>query len=98
MATQQHPNSTAQTKNIYIYGASGHGLVCADVAMSNGYKRVIFLDDSKKDSLKFNENLDKFDIFIGIGDNKTREKVYEKVSSCGFSNAKCRHKRKSCSW
>lgn len=85
MATQQHPNSTAQTKNIYIYGASGHGFVCADVAMSNGYERVIFLDDSKKDSLKFSENLDKFDIFIAIGDNKIREKVYEKVSSCGFN-------------
>ena len=26
-----------KTKKIYIYGASGHGLVVADIAKSNGY-------------------------------------------------------------
>lgn len=85
MAMQQHPNSTAQTKNIYIYGASGHGFVCADVARSNGYDGIIFLDDVKKEYLKFDESLEKFDIFIAIGDNKTREKLYEKVLNCGFN-------------
>ena len=27
----------AKTKKIYIYGASGHGLVIADIARNNGY-------------------------------------------------------------
>jgi len=30
---------------IYIYGASGHGLVVADIAKSAGYGDIIFIDD-----------------------------------------------------
>ncbi len=37
----------ARTEKIYIYGASGHGLVCEDVAKNMGYKECIFLDDFK---------------------------------------------------
>ena len=32
-------------KSIYIYGASGHGLVVADIAKACGYKDIIFIDD-----------------------------------------------------
>ena len=32
-------------KSIYIYGASGHGLVVADIARNNGYDNIIFIDD-----------------------------------------------------
>ncbi|QBL11684.1 UDP-N-acetylbacillosamine N-acetyltransferase [Campylobacter helveticus] len=72
----------AQTKKIYIYGSSGHGLVCADVAFDMGYEEVIFLDDYK--GLKFSEELEKFDIFIAIGSNTLREKISQKVEKCGF--------------
>ena len=33
------------SKNIYIYGASGHGLVVADIARACGYDDSIFVDD-----------------------------------------------------
>ena len=38
-------------KDIYIYGASGHGLVVSDIAKACGYKNVIFIDDGENDSV-----------------------------------------------
>ncbi|KAA6225473.1 MULTISPECIES: NeuD/PglB/VioB family sugar acetyltransferase [unclassified Campylobacter] len=72
-----------KTKKIYIYGSGGHGLVSADVARAMGYKKCIFLDDNK--GLKFDISLPKYDIFIAIGDNKTREKIFKRVNKCGFN-------------
>lgn len=72
-----------QTKSIYIYGASGHGRVVADIASICGYKKIIFLDDKSEN--KFNLNLPKFDIIIAIGDNKTRSSLQKKVSEAGFN-------------
>ena len=64
------------SKRIYIYGASGHGLVVADVAKSCGYEDIVFLDDDKsKGFLAFDdikENRD-YHIAFGIGNNKIRE-------------------------
>lgn len=77
-------NSMAATK-LYIYGASGHGLVCADIARSLGYEELIFIDDDENKGLKFEPNLPKFDIFIAIGDNKTRKQISQKVQKCGFN-------------
>lgn len=73
----------AKTKQIYIYGASGHGLVCGDVALTMGYEECIFLDDKK--GVKWNENLPKADIFIAIGDNFIRHKLSQKVQEAGFN-------------
>ncbi|NLK66984.1 MAG: acetyltransferase [Campylobacteraceae bacterium] len=73
----------AQTKSIYIYGASGHGKVIVDIALDSGYKEVIFIDDNK--GLKFSESLEKFDMIIAIGDNQTRSRVQQKVESFGFN-------------
>ena len=58
-----------KSEKIYIYGASGHGLVCADIALAVGYEEVIFLDDDEKKAQKFTPNLPKHDIFIAVGDN-----------------------------
>lgn len=80
----------AKTKKIYIYGAGGHGLVCADVAFDMGYEEVIFLDDYK--GLAFNKELEKFDIFIAIGTNEIREKISQKVEQCGFNIVNLIHK------
>ena len=76
------------SKSIYIYGASGHGLVVADVAKSCGYENIVFLyDDKSKGFLTFDdikENRD-YHISIGIGNNQIREKLYKKVKENGFS-------------
>ena len=76
------------SKRIYIYGASGHGLVVADVAKSCGYEDIVFLDDDKsKGFLAFDdikENRD-YHIAFGIGNNQIREKLYKKVRENGFA-------------
>ena len=75
------------SKSIYIYGASGHGLVVADIAKSCGYENIVFLDDDKsKGFLTFDdikENRD-YHISFGIGNNQIREKLYKKVKENGF--------------
>lgn len=80
----------ARTEKIYIYGASGHGLVCADVAMSLGYEECVFLDDSK--GKKFESSLPKYDIFIAIGNNEIRKKLFYQISQSGFKIVNLIHK------
>ncbi|WP_103603749.1 UDP-N-acetylbacillosamine N-acetyltransferase [Campylobacter concisus] len=80
----------AKTKKIYIYGASGHGLVVADIARSNGYDEIVFLDDASE--FKFSPELEKADIIIAIGDNKTRQKISQRVESAGFKIVNLIHK------
>ena len=74
---------------IYIYGASGHGKVVADVAKSAGYKEIVFLDDNGE--LKFSPDLPKFPVIIAIGDNKIRANLQKKVESFGFEIATLIH-------
>ncbi|MCV3418308.1 UDP-N-acetylbacillosamine N-acetyltransferase [Campylobacter lari] len=78
------------TKSIYIYGSSGHGLVCADVARNLGYEKIIFLDDNK--GLKYHSNLEKHDMFIAIGANSIREKLFKKAKDDGFRLVNLIHK------
>ncbi|WP_291952549.1 UDP-N-acetylbacillosamine N-acetyltransferase [Campylobacter sp.] len=78
------------TKSIYIYGASGHGLVCADVAKNMGYKNIIFLDDNK--GLQYSSKLEKHDMFVAIGSNIIREKIFKKVKKDGFKLVNLIHK------
>ncbi|EAI1509792.1 UDP-N-acetylbacillosamine N-acetyltransferase [Campylobacter coli] len=80
----------ARTEKIYIYGASGHGLVCADVAMSLDYKECIFLDDFK--GKKFEISLPKYDVFIAIGNNEIRKKLFNQISDSGFKIVNLIHK------
>lgn len=70
-------------KTIAIYGASGHGRVVADIAMSNGYDEVIFIDDGDNRYLNFQEyvKLYHYPIALGIGENSTRKIVYEKIKA-----------------
>jgi UDP-N-acetylbacillosamine N-acetyltransferase len=42
-------------KSIYIYGASGHGLVVSDIAMACGYDNIIFIDDGENEHLIFED-------------------------------------------
>lgn len=73
-------------KSIYIYGASGHGLVVADIARSCGYENIIFIDDGENDNLTF-ENIKEnkhIPIALGIGNNNIRAKLFKKVKDNGF--------------
>lgn len=80
-------NNKSRYDKIYIYGACGHGLVVADIAKSCGYEDVIFIDDGDNEFLSFediklNTNIP---IVFGIGDNKIRKKLFDKVLSSGFN-------------
>ncbi|MDV7767093.1 acetyltransferase [Peribacillus sp. CSMR9] len=82
---------------LLIIGASGHGKVIADVAIKmNKWKSIAFLDDNEnikssmgievigKSTDVFN-HLQNYDIFVGIGDNSTREKVQRNLEAEGAS-------------
>lgn len=72
-------------KELVIIGAGGHGQVVADIAKLVGYKKIIFLDDDENNSLSngkvcsANDYGSNYDFFIGIGDNKTRESLFNKI-------------------
>lgn len=72
---------------IYIYGASGHGLVVANIAKKIGYSDIILIDDGDNPYPSFNEIKynNSIDIALGIGDNRTREKLFSKVKEYGFN-------------
>ncbi|MDD3476954.1 MAG: acetyltransferase [Sulfurimonas sp.] len=74
------------SKSIYIYGASGHGLVVADIANACGYDDIIFIDDGTNEYPTFEDIKDKSSIPIvfGIGNNNIRAKLFAKVQSSGF--------------
>ncbi|MFJ7363440.1 acetyltransferase [Peribacillus frigoritolerans] len=80
---------------LLIIGASGHGKVVADIALKmNKWVSIAFLDDNEnikssmgievigKSTDVFNHVQD-YDIFVGIGDNFTREKVHRKLEAKG---------------
>jgi UDP-N-acetylbacillosamine N-acetyltransferase len=74
------------SKSIYIYGASGHGLVVADIAKSCGYDDIIFVDDGENGYPSFEDikRTSGIPIALGIGSNTIRAKLFEKVQSSGF--------------
>ena len=73
-------------KQIYIYGASGHGLVVADVAKNCGYEKIIFIDDGDNSYPTFEDikNNNNIAIAFGIGNNTIRKKLFKKVKKHNF--------------
>lgn len=81
--------------NLLIIGASGHGKVVADIALKmNRWQSIAFLDDDEsiKSSMGIQvigkstgalKYLDDCDIFVGIGNNKTREKIQRYLEAAG---------------
>jgi len=72
---------------LYIYGASGHGLVVKDIAQLCGYDEIIYIDDGVNEYPSF-DSLEKdlsIPIVFGIGDTRIREKLFRKVEKSGFS-------------
>ncbi|MFC9597778.1 acetyltransferase [Peribacillus butanolivorans] len=82
---------------LLIIGASGHGKVIADIALKmNRWASIAFLDDdaSIKSSMGIEiigksadafTHINGYDIFVGIGNNSTREKVQKKLEAEGAS-------------
>ncbi|MEA3352451.1 MAG: acetyltransferase [Campylobacterota bacterium] len=76
-------------RSIYIYGASGHGLVVADIAKACGYDHIKFIDDGDNHYSTF-ENISKqnnIPVALGIGDNIIRTKIYNNLKKAGFKIA-----------
>jgi sugar O-acyltransferase (sialic acid O-acetyltransferase NeuD family) len=82
---------------LLIIGASGHGKVIADIAVRmNKWKSISFLDDDEKiessmgfkvigklsDTIKY---INDFDMFVGIGNNVTREIIQNRIKTEGAS-------------
>ncbi|SDH80022.1 acetyltransferase EpsM [Chryseobacterium taeanense] len=69
---------------MYLYGASGHGKVVAEVAEENGYHIIGFIDENLSknkilDYQVFHElPLKNIDIIISIGNNKIRKNIADK--------------------
>jgi sugar O-acyltransferase (sialic acid O-acetyltransferase NeuD family) len=82
---------------LLIIGASGHGKVVADIALkTNRWQSITFLDDDKSinssmgsevmdTSDKAFKYIDEYEIFVGIGNNATRQKIHEMLESVGAS-------------
>lgn len=82
---------------LLIIGASGHGKVVADIALKiNRWKSIAFLDDdeSVKTSMGLEvigttddvfAYLDEYEIFVGIGNNATRQRIHELFETVGAS-------------
>lgn len=76
-------------KKLLIIGAGGHGKVVKEIAESLGYNDIAFLDDKSNgaigtiaDSQKFVEEYQY--AFVGIGNNKFRGELLEKLEQEGF--------------
>lgn len=70
-----------QNKSIYLFGASGHGKVIAEIAEGLGYKVQAFIDaDVTKNillSYKVIHNIPKesINVVVSIGNNRIRKKI-----------------------
>lgn len=82
---------------LLIIGASGHGKVVADIAVKmNKWQSIAFLDDDKsiKSSMDLEvigtsddvfTHIDEYEIFVGIGNNDTRQRIHEMLETVGVS-------------
>lgn len=75
---------------MYLFGASGHGKVAAEIAEENGLKieAVIDEDPSKKQLLEYKvtQNLpeDYAEMLISIGNNQNRKKIAERYPNFNY--------------
>ena len=82
-----------KNKNLVIIGYSGHSYGCIEVAINQGFSVVGYHDIlenlSNPYNLKYLGHEDKVDskntVFITIGDNNIRRRIYEKLRSKNIS-------------
>jgi sugar O-acyltransferase (sialic acid O-acetyltransferase NeuD family) len=82
-------------KKLLIIGASGHGKVIADIAIKmDKWSSIVFLDDDEsiKSSMgivvvgksdKVFEYVGEYEVFVGIGNNTTRQRVQDMLETVG---------------
>jgi sugar O-acyltransferase (sialic acid O-acetyltransferase NeuD family) len=83
-------------KRLAILGASGHGKVVADTALSLGYGNIVFFDDAWPDkrlignwnvegsTKELLQSLSDFDaVMVGIGENRVRLEKHDVLLSAG---------------
>ena len=87
-------NINKKTSFLYIYGASGHGKVIYDAAKRMGLTIGGFVDDDEKKNMflgfpvkRFNEIGNHCVIALGIGNNRTRKEIYDKLKARGIEVA-----------
>lgn len=80
---------------LLIIGASGHGKVVADIALKmNKWNNIVFLDDDEDiitslglkvigKSADAIHKIDEYDMFVGIGNNQTRQKIQNELELIG---------------
>lgn len=75
-------------RTLVIIGASGHGKVVADIAVQNGYRDIVFLDDNESVhecsgypvvGKSADAQTMEADFIVGIGNTKTRETIQESL-------------------
>jgi|SRR5690625_696791 len=84
-------------RKLLIIGASGHGKVVVDIAMRmKKWQYIAFLDDNKniRNSMgvevigtlsEVSNYIDEYEIFVAIGNNPIRQKIYEILQKLGAS-------------
>lgn len=75
--------------NLLLIGAGGHGKVVAEIAEDCGYEKIDFLDDNSPESIGKISDLEKFTnqyeyAFVGIGNNRFRGELIDKLESVGY--------------
>ncbi len=83
-------------KTAYIFGTGGHASVIESI-LFNRYERFYFVDLKPTEGNiinhpEFIRDIDKYktdDIFIGVGSNKIRKKIFEELKSVGANVATC---------
>jgi len=86
-------------RRLLVYGAGGHGKVVADVASSAGFEVLGFIDDAPpRQAMKIwglpvssweqirarRPELGDVAVALGIGDNRARQRCYERVTAEGL--------------
>lgn len=90
-------------KKIAIIGASGHGKVIADIALLNGYDKIVFLDDKEglesigeypvvgKSTETGTLAANGYDFIVGIGNASIRMKIQNALEQSGCRVVKLIH-------
>lgn len=87
MTTRRWKNSMATTKNIFIYGASGHGKVVADIIRACGFTIGGWIDDNpEKGCLTWEDFCALHNnalVALGLGSSQARSTIARKIKSAG---------------
>ena len=77
-------------RTLIIIGGGGHSKQCIEIAELMGYTSIKIYDDFKNGFILeyeiINIIIENCDIFIGIGDNRTRKLFHEKFKHMNFIN------------